>query len=144
VLDADDLWEPTKLAEQWEATQARPDTLLSFHQVRIMQGTREIGRMPINARWDEVTRRFGRALMVDNPVPHSSVLVRREAFEAIGGYEPTLSSNIDWDLYIRLYKRFGDRFLYVPRPLGRYVLHETNLSHDSDRSRRNRCRSRRR
>jgi len=41
-------------------------------------------------------------LRVDNPITHSTVVVRRTALLAVGGYNPALRSQFDFDLYLRL------------------------------------------
>lgn len=41
-------------------------------------------------------------LVTRNPVCHSSVLISKEVLEAVGGYNETISSQIDYDLWIRI------------------------------------------
>jgi GT2 family glycosyltransferase len=57
-----------------------------------------------------------RALAKKNFI-HTGVLIKREAFEAVGGY-PHLTSRVaeDWDLLLSLAEH-GHRGLYVPRAL---------------------------
>ena len=42
------------------------------------------------------------ALAFYNPVTHSSVIMRRQAVESVGGYDPGRQTHVDYDLWIRL------------------------------------------
>ncbi len=64
----------------------------------------------------ERLQRVSRTLRVAAPFAHSSVIVRRAALEAIGGYDVERRSQFDYDLYIRL--AVAGRSLYLaPVPL---------------------------
>jgi glycosyltransferase involved in cell wall biosynthesis len=56
-------------------------------------------------------------------------VMRRAAFDAIGGFDARLRSAEDLDLWIRLLEA-GWRGAYVPRPLGRYRRRPGSLSWD--------------
>ncbi|MCE2451752.1 MAG: glycosyltransferase family 2 protein [Nitrospinae bacterium] len=43
-------------------------------------------------------------LMLFNPVVHTSLFVRRDVMEKIRGYDESRASQLDWDLYVRLYE----------------------------------------
>ncbi len=44
------------------------------------------------------------SLIMRSPISHTSLMVRRETLEKVGGYNETRSDLFDWDLYIRLAK----------------------------------------
>ncbi|SEM73149.1 Glycosyl transferase family 2 [Sphingomonas gellani] len=52
----------------------------------------------------------------------SSVLIRRNAFEDVGGFDPNVPVFNDWDFFIRLV-RAGKRYRVVPEPLVQWVEH---------------------
>jgi hypothetical protein len=53
-------------------------------------------------------------LLVNNIVGNgSNILVRKQAIEAVGEFEPTLKSCEDWDFYIRLAAKWN--FVVVPK-----------------------------
>jgi glycosyltransferase involved in cell wall biosynthesis len=58
----------------------------------------------------------------------SATLIRRSAFEAIGGYDESLTSYEDWDLYLRL-SRIGG-LLYVDAPAAGYRIWRGNVRWD--------------
>ena len=51
----------------------------------------------------------------------SAVLVRRSAFEAVGGFDPAFAVLADWELWLRLASRFG--IAVDPVPANGYVVH---------------------
>lgn len=53
-----------------------------------------------------------------------STFFRREAFEAVGGLDESLNFAMDYDLFVRLVKRFSCQRL--PRFLSKYRLHEAS------------------
>lgn len=74
-LDADDTWAPDKLALQMQALQSDPDIEFIAHRMRV--APRDAGYP--QARHPPRIRRIGpRRMMLNNPFPTSSVLLRRE------------------------------------------------------------------
>ncbi|MDE0330391.1 MAG: glycosyltransferase family 2 protein [Nitrospinae bacterium] len=45
-----------------------------------------------------------RDLMLFNPVVHTSLFIKNEAMRKIRGYDESRPSQLDWDLYVRLYE----------------------------------------
>jgi glycosyltransferase involved in cell wall biosynthesis len=99
LLDADDLWEPTKLEKQVTLLNANPEVGMVHSWVEFMDGQgRSTGRI-----WK--TQAEGKALsrlLHRNDIAVLSVLVRRECFAKVGGFDPTLRSLEDWDMWLRL------------------------------------------
>jgi glycosyltransferase involved in cell wall biosynthesis len=56
----------------------------------------------------------------------SSLIIRREAFEAAGGFDERLWGCADYDLYLRLLHRHD--IAYTPEPLAYYRLHGENTT----------------
>ena len=63
-------------------------------------------------------------LAAANIICQPAAFFRREAYEATGGLDETLHFAMDYDLWIRIGKRFTCR--YLPRLLATYRLHETS------------------
>lgn len=124
-LDADDLWEPTKLEKQVRSFEENPEAGLVYTWTTIIddKGT-SIGRVFANHAEGDVWER----LIAHNIVECGSVaMVRRCCFETVGVFEQTLRSYLeDWDMWLRLASRYP--FKVVKEPLVYYRKHSSNIS----------------
>jgi glycosyltransferase involved in cell wall biosynthesis len=128
LLDGDDLFEPDYLATMIAAISASPE--IGF-------ATCDATNFGISEREGHL---FSRHAPQAAPITLDRVLsrrfnvyigsiIRRTAFEAVGGFDESLRSAEDLDLWIRLLES-GWRGAYVPRPLGRYRRRPGSLSWD--------------
>lgn len=126
-LDADDTWLPGKLERQVAALEAYPDCAACYAAfTRVDWELRPIGisRSPRQAATLP-------DLLLNGNVIGSicTVLIERELFDRVGGFDPQLSQCADWDMWIRL--AVHTAFLYVDEPLVTYRQHEANMSRDA-------------
>ena len=129
--DADDRWLPGKLAAQLEALAAHPEAALCFGRAVIVgpDGT------PTGEAWEELPAgvhepgALGPLLYERNPIPASSVVMRRDALVAAGGFAAPAALGSDWDLWLRLLRR-GERFVYEPRAAIEYRRHAGGVTAD--------------
>ncbi len=96
ILDADDLWLPNRCIRQVAFLDAYPQVAVvgSRAYLRDEQGRERLQRVPTS---DGAIRR---AMAWGNPFVHSSVMMRRSALEACGGYADTRFE--DYHLLIRI------------------------------------------
>ncbi len=115
LLDADDLWESTKLEKQVAYLEENPEVGMVHSWVSFMDGEgRSTGRI-----WK--TYAEGMALprlLHRNDVAVLSVLVRRECFTSVGAFDPSLRSLEDWDMWLRLTVYYP--IAVIKEPLARY------------------------
>lgn len=117
-LDADDLCEPERLETQLRAFEERPDLLMLGSSATVID---EHGQ-PIGERRAPVgTDRVRRRLRWHNIIVHSSVMYRRAAVLAAGGYDPSCVHGQDYELWLRL-ARTG-LLDNIAAPLVRYRVH---------------------
>jgi glycosyltransferase involved in cell wall biosynthesis len=127
-LDADDAWEPGKLAKQVEALEAQPECVLCHTgaafvgeldgvDVAAMEEA-QAGLAPAGAPYGLLERE--RPLR-NNPVVNSSVLARRAALEGLRFGTPQLFQYEDFLLWLLLAERGS--FLHLPERLTRYRVH---------------------
>lgn len=129
-LDADDLWDPEKIARQVAALeQGGPDALLAYcWWAWIDDRDTVLDRSP---RWHEEGRVLEKLVEVNFTGSASVPLMRRAAIEAAGGYDTTLrdrdcSGCEDWDLALRL--AAAGRFVAVPATLVGYRRRADSMS----------------
>jgi glycosyltransferase involved in cell wall biosynthesis len=101
VQDADDVSLPARLERQLEVLEARPEVAVVGCLMReVDDDGRELRRrLPI------ATGDVREALMRFNPIPNTAAAFRRDAVQAIGGYDPRYRLAVDYDLWIRMSER---------------------------------------
>lgn len=127
-LDADDLWEPQKLRTQVAFMRQNPKTLL------VGADAWEFGEGVPLRRWSRTGERQGAPklgledLVAKNGLPTLTVMLRREAFERLGGFseDRALIAVEDYDLWLRM-AEIGT-LGYVDEPLARYRRRGASLS----------------
>jgi len=128
-LDSDDEWTPDKLARQLAVADAATDLVYT-------------DRFNIGAA-DRVPRRFSdgctlfegdifEPLLLGNFVTLSSALMRKSAFERLGGFSEERMGVQDWDLWLRL-AAGGGRVSVLREPVTSYRYHreQMSLAHDA-------------
>jgi hypothetical protein len=124
LLDADDLWHPRKTEVQLGI--AGIDDSIG------LVGSPVCGEMPAELADSPPTREIGvRNFLFGVPVTGSSTLVRRSAFDLAGGFDETLTSVEDRDMWLRLAVAVRGR--QVATPCWRYRAHTGQMSRDAQR-----------
>lgn len=98
-MDADDLSEPDRLGRQVAEMDARPDVVLLGTGAVVMDTQGRVGAL-IAVETDPA--RLVERLPVENPFLHPTVVMRRRAVEAAGGYRRQFALAEDYDLWTRL------------------------------------------
>jgi glycosyltransferase involved in cell wall biosynthesis len=125
-LDDDDLWAPTKLAQQLALVKASaPARWVCVGQVTLNGKLRIVD----TASPPQIERTLV-SLLAGNAIPGggSGVLAATDLVREVGGFDPRLSLLADWDLWIRLAQE--SPAIAVDRPLLGYVRHAANMSWD--------------
>ena len=124
VLDSDDVWiDPAKMYDQVALLDqnARIGVVAGGMQKKV--GVRLLEREYLPPADDAGIRRF---LLRSNPLYHSSVMYRRSAVHDSGGYSLELSFGEDYDLWLRLGKKW--LFAALPRVVVVYRIHESSVT----------------
>jgi glycosyltransferase involved in cell wall biosynthesis len=128
-LDDDDLWHPQKLELQLARLDRMPEAaLVSCYSALVDPGGYllgwRLGGLPEGSVYREM-------LEWDMISGGSVAVVTRRAFEATGGFDVALPDRADWDLWIRLARRYP--FTCVPRTLVGYTRRAGSVSQSYDR-----------
>ena len=117
-MDADDVSESERLRRQVEVLERRPRVgMVATWTVVIDEDGAQLRREVLPTEHVDLVRR----LLLRNPFQHGSVLLRRDALEAAGGYRAAYGANEDYDLWRRLARSW--ELACVPQTLYRYRLH---------------------
>ncbi|MFK5635299.1 glycosyltransferase [Ornithinimicrobium sp. LYQ103] len=121
-LDGDDLALPGRLQAQVQHLQAHPEVVLLGTVARTIDELGAVtGRLGMTPAGD-----VRAVLLTRNVVVHSSVMMRRDAYEASGGYEASLRQMEDYDLWLRL--ALQGEVHVIQRELTEYRVHGGQLS----------------
>jgi glycosyltransferase involved in cell wall biosynthesis len=122
-LDGDDILLPNRLSVQYERMSKDPSLGLLGACVDLIDGEdRPLGRRRLPLTNAEL-RRF---LRTGNPFVHSTVMMRKSAFDAVGGYRVGLRLCEDFDLWSRI--AAVTQIANCEEVLARYRIHETSMS----------------
>jgi glycosyltransferase involved in cell wall biosynthesis len=136
-LDCDDAWLPWRLEEQLRALDLVPDAVLISGELAIMGnsgGCESAAQSPWASAGHPASalRRVAVADFLDeNPVPTSTVLVRRETLAAVGGFDEQFRGPEDIDLWMRI--AAAGPVVKLSTPLSLYRERPGSLSMDQDR-----------
>ena len=128
-LDDDDEWLPEKLALQvdlLERSSAQVGIIYTGRYTIDGASEKEIGVMIPTKKGDlsqEIRRR--------NFITLSSVLLRRQCFDAVGLFDENIIFGPDYDMWIRIAPMY--HFDYIAMPLVKYLVHPNSLSANYDR-----------
>jgi glycosyltransferase involved in cell wall biosynthesis len=119
-LDADDVWQPSKL----DAQMARFDADPSLGLVHCGAESFDDKGKTIHFWRDGMQGRVAINILRLEPViaaPSSNIVVPRRVAEEIGGFDTRMSGSEDWDFAYRVAARYEIGF--TPEPLVRYRIH---------------------
>ena len=130
-LDADDLWDATKLEKQLPLFRD-PRVGVVYNTARyIDEQGREFSFMLSSEYLKPRSGVVTRYLLFDNFVPFSSSVVRRDCLDRAGIFDETISMGIDWDLWLRISVHY--EFQYIDEPLLLYRFgHSGQMSKNLD------------
>jgi glycosyltransferase involved in cell wall biosynthesis len=115
-LDADDRVLPDKLEAQLAGFAAHPEAGLVYTGCRHID---ESGQPLPQRGWSRYTGDVLGHLLLGNLIHPHTALVRRELVERAGGFDESLTSVEDWDLWLRI-SRAGALWHCIDRPLAEY------------------------
>ena len=123
-LDADDLWEPTKLEKQVRCLDENPEVGLVYTWTALAdQYGKSTGRVISSHAEGNVWQELIEFNMV---CCGSTPLIRRSCFDVVGLFSPDVSPSDDWDMWLRIANKFA--FGVVKEALIRYRQHPSNSS----------------
>jgi glycosyltransferase involved in cell wall biosynthesis len=123
--DDDDRWAPTKLAEQLDALAGTPARWSCTGAITVDDDDRVLGHQRL-AIGGDVLGPLRHADVI--PGGGSSVVAERSLLDEVGGFDESLATQHDWELWIRLAQR--SPVASVDRPLVAYKVWAGSMSWD--------------
>ncbi len=122
-LDADDELHPEKIEQQLKFVNR--NTAVTTHVCRVYPNKNVSAELP-NDTGVIVVNGVGR-MLIGNYLTGASMMIHKELFSALDGYDSNLRSCEDFDLWLRLLER-GVNVINIPRPLYIYHYNQQGLS----------------
>ncbi len=110
-MDGDDIAHPERLARQAAFLEAHPDVAVVGSAIRVVD---RHGQWLRDQAYPTAPAAVARALEQANCLAHPSVMLRREAVLAAGGYRRAFAMAEDFDLWLRLSERHALANLSTP------------------------------
>jgi glycosyltransferase involved in cell wall biosynthesis len=128
LIDQDDLWLPEKLKRQTDYLAVHPNVGLLHSRVECIDGHGKL-RPCTNAIWVYPFEGMcaGR-LLLGNGIAPVTVVLRRVCVDDVGMFDPCFAPADDWELWIRIARRYPVGFL--DEVTARYRFHDQNISQD--------------
>lgn len=129
-LDSDDVFLPEKLAIQAAEFERHPEIGVCGTKIEVIDEAGTIVPDSAVAAWFNDSRDLNvpGEWVWENHLCHSSVIIRKEIHDAVGGLRDELTYTPDWDLWIRALAA-GARFSIVDQALLQYRVHGNNITH---------------
>jgi glycosyltransferase involved in cell wall biosynthesis len=125
-LDADDLWTPDKLETQYQALKECPQAAVVYSWTNAID---EKGKFLRGCSTIAVTGDVYPHLLLEDFIGNgSNVMIRKQAFIAVGGFDELLTNAQDSDLWLRLAARH--HFVALPKVQILYRVSANSMSSD--------------
>ncbi|WP_174589763.1 glycosyltransferase [Methanocella conradii] len=122
-MDADDVSSPDRLEKEVQFLDAHPDVGLVGSNVKVIDDDgRDVGVMT----YPETSGHIKWYMLFFNPMVHPTLLIRREVFERVGGYNEGIRYAQDYELLCRLAPI--TRFWNLQDTLLRFRMHSGRVS----------------
>lgn len=128
-IDADDLWTADKLEGQLKALQENPNAAVAYSWTDYIDENSQFLRPgPHHNFTGDV---FAKLLLADFIGSGSNPLIRKSAFAEVGNFDESIKGGQDWDMWLRLARRYP--FAVVPSVQILYRQYATSWSANARR-----------
>lgn len=127
-LDSDDYWNKNKLRIIYNKILKKNFDII-HHDMKYVNRKKTFNFKRKIKSYKYHSKNWSKLIINGNRITTSSVIVNKETFERLDGFNinKNLVSCEDLDLWIRIFKNNGNS-LYIKKNLGTYVSHENNFS----------------
>ena len=123
-LDSDDYWAQEKCEKQVAFLEKHPDCAFVYCGAYLINADGQVTGKRLLQDGEDLS--FETLFIKNRIISLSFVMVRKEFLDAIGGFDETLKQSPDYDLYLRLAKRY--KYACLDEPLCYYRVHAGNIN----------------
>ena len=123
VADSDDESYPNRLAQLKEAFQRNKKIEAAYGQLTVVDGNKNYTRIGHPFKLE--------LLKIYNYIPNPAAAYKRSVFDKVGGYDLSLSTNEDYDLWLKIAET-GGLIVQVPHPHTILYKHDERLTSTID------------
>lgn len=107
--DSDDVWRPEKLERQMIYWEQHPECALVYcdYLAHAVLDEETVDEWVVSARGKESEKGIFLQLLLENSIGTPTMLVKKECFLEVGGFDDTLRSLEDWDLAVRIAEKYS-------------------------------------
>ena len=128
-IDADDLWTSDKLEAQYQALQETPNAAVAYSWTNCINQESSFLRRGYYLSFSGEVYHY---LLLTNFLENgSNPLIRHQALKAVGGFDESLKSSEDWEMYLRLAAHY--KFVAVESPQILYRISAGSMSTNTTR-----------
>jgi len=130
-LDSDDLYLPTKVAQQATLLDRNPELGFAYCDLTTIDEHDQpvADQFFVASLQRELSGDIFPALMVGGYFPPHTVMVRRSVLAQVGPFDPVLGGYADYELWLRM-AGAGFKTVFIPERLVLYRRHSNNMSKD--------------
>lgn len=128
--DSDDIWLENKLEEQLKDFNKK--YILSYANAKVVDDNGNLlGKNIINNQQAYSGDVFGR-LLKENFVSTLTVIANKKVIMDLGGFDESKNYLEDYDMWLRM--SLKGKFIYTPKVLAEYRMHQNNISSGSEKA----------
>lgn len=99
--DSDDFWRAEKLEKQMEYWSENPQYAMIYSSYLMHRNNDNLTKVPDEDWWGELEGDIFLPLLVRNTIGAPTMLMQKECFEELGGFDTTLKCIEDWEFAVR-------------------------------------------
>lgn len=105
--DSDDYWHPDKLEKQMDYWKKHSEYNMIYCGYWLKGIDDSIISVPFEGTWGELEGNIYQTLLINNTIGAPTMLMRKESFMKVGGFDTSLRSLEDWEFAIR-YSKYNE------------------------------------
>lgn len=122
-LDDDDYFYPNHIGSLVTALEKSPNAI-AYTDLKVVLKEEVDGKIYSYTHRIRNTESTPVSLLIDNYLPPAALMHKKECLDAVGLFDESLKRHEDWDLWIRLSRKFS--FLHIPEVTAEYTFIDGN------------------